>query len=79
MNALYYDNDMHAEKDDIFYCVSVCWSFEYLSLSQVARWWVTFLTDQGDVLLSPCMNQEATSDLSITTSPWLMTTDFINI
>ena len=38
MNALYYDNDMHAEKDDIFFCVSVCWSFKYLSLSQVARW-----------------------------------------
>ena len=70
MNALYYDNDMHAEKDDIFFCVSVSWSLiKCISLSQVARWGVTFLTDQGDVLLSPCMNQEAISDLSITISP----------
>ena len=68
MNALYYDNDMHTGKRRYFFCVSVCWSFKCVSLSQVARWSVTFLTDQGDVLLAPCMNEEAISDLNITTS-----------
>ena len=58
MNALYYDDDMHAEKDDILFCLSVCWSLSVFP-SVKSRWWVTFLTDQGDVLLSPCMNQEA--------------------
>ena len=36
MNALYYDNDMHAEKDDIFFFVSVSWSLS-VSLSVKSR------------------------------------------
>ena len=62
MNALYYDNDMHAEKEDFFFLCKCLLVFKCLSLSVKSRWWVTFLTDQGDVLLSPCMNQEAISD-----------------
>ena len=36
MNALYYDNDMHAEKDDIFFFVNVSWSLS-VSLSVKSR------------------------------------------
>ena len=80
MNALYYDNDMHEEKDDIFFLSKCVLVFKCLSLSVKSRWWATFVTDQGDVLSSPCVNQEAISNLSITTSPWLMTTtNFIDI
>ena len=35
MNALYYDNDMHAKKK-IFFSVSVCWSLS-VCLSQSSR------------------------------------------
>ena len=36
MNALYYDNDMHAEKEDFFFSASVCWSSS-VCLSQSSR------------------------------------------
>ena len=48
MNALYYDNDMHAKKNFLFLCKCLL-VFKCLSLSVKSRWWVTFLTDQGDV------------------------------
>ena len=36
MNALYYDNDMHAEKEDFLFSVSVYWSLS-VCLSQSSR------------------------------------------
>ena len=36
MNALYYDNDMHTEKEDFLFSVSVYWSLS-VCLSQSSR------------------------------------------